>query len=52
MKMKIETRNNVSVAIADKDTADIKSVQDALDLMVDALYNGCIGLMIYKETLD
>lgn len=48
--MKIQNINNISVAILDMNEK-INGVQDMLDIMGTAQYNGCIGIVVYKECL-
>ncbi len=44
--------NGLSIAEIRKDTVKIESVQDILDIMADAGYNGCKGIIIHENTLN
>ena len=49
--MRIEKHHQLTVLIVEKDKAKIGGVNDMLDMMGDARYNGCDAMVIDKETL-
>lgn len=51
MKLRIDEKGSSKIAIISSDELVIKNVQDALDLMVTAQYNGCEKILLYKENI-
>ena len=49
--MRIEVRNGIPISIIEKDSTKINSVSKMIDLMADARFNGCYGLVVFKEVL-
>lgn len=47
-----ETNDGLSIAEIGQDTIKIENVQDILDIMADAGYNGCKGIIIHENTLN
>lgn len=43
--------NDIKIAEILPDSEKIENAQDMLDIMADAGYNGCSGLIIYEKTL-
>jgi len=49
--MKIENHHDMLLAVLDRDEK-INSIDDVLDMIGNAYYNGCTSLVVYKESLD
>jgi len=49
--MKIENHHDMLIAILDSDEK-INSIDDVLDMIGNAYYNGCSALLVYKENMD
>jgi len=49
--MRIESRDGRKIAILGREFDEILTTQEVLDLMVNAGYQGCIGLIAYSENL-
>ena len=52
MELQIIERNNQKVAKVVSDKIELKTVQDALDLMANADYQGARSLVLHKENID
>lgn len=51
MNMTIDSRNDSKVAVISSDSTVINTVQDALDVMMNASYGGCDKLLVRKENI-